>query len=87
IYPSAQTLKQSVNFAINPNFVDNHLQIQRCYIVELSSYDKLTQQFNLTFYKYGDVVKNRIFWKNIDPNNVDYQKNFKEDFEGMLAQD
>ncbi|HFG0472300.1 RES domain-containing protein [Flavobacterium psychrophilum] len=84
LYPSVQSFKQGVNLAINPNFVDNHLQIQRCYLVELKSYDKHTGKFSVTLYKYGDVIKNRIFWKNIDPNNNDYNKNFKEDFKDMI---
>lgn len=86
LYPSVQSLKQGVNFAINPNFVDNHMQIKRCYLVELKSYDNVSGKFDVSLYKYGNVSKNRIFWKNIDPNDLEYHKNFKDDFKGFLKE-
>lgn len=87
LYPSVQTLMQGVNFAINPNFVDNHMRVKRFYIVELQSYDKESGEFKITFHKYGDIKKNVIFWKNLIPTDKQYQKNFKLDFKGFIKDD
>ncbi|WP_166670530.1 RES domain-containing protein [Flavobacterium sp. 270] len=87
MYPSVQTLMQGVNFAINPNFVDNHMRVKRFYIVELQSYDEESGQFALTFHKYGDIKKNVIFWKNLDPKDKQYQKNVKLDFKSFIKDD
>jgi len=84
LYPSVQSNKQGVNLAISPNFVDNHLQLQRCYIAELNHYDIGTGNFNMTFSKYGEVMKNKLIWKKLDPNDKDYQTYFKEDFQDFL---
>ncbi|CAM3788272.1 RES family NAD+ phosphorylase [Flavobacterium gelidilacus] len=87
LYPSVQSDRQGVNLAINPNFVDNHLQLKRCYIVEVNSYDIKTGRFSITFFKYGDVIKNQFFWKKLDPEDAIYQKYFREDFKEYMDKD
>ena len=63
MYPSVQTEMQGVNLAINPNFVDNHMRIKRFYILEVNDYDRTSGKFNISFFKYGEIQKNTIFWK------------------------
>lgn len=87
LYPSIQSNMKGVNLAINPNFVDNHLQLQRCYIVELNSYDIETGKFNITFFEYGDVIKNQFFWRKVTPDDTKYQTYFNEDFKDYLSKD
>lgn len=84
IYPSVQTESKSVNFAIHPNFVDNCMNIERFYIVELNDYDSNTNKFNVTFSKYGKIEKNVILWKNLQPGDENYEENFKKDFSAYL---
>ena len=85
LYPSVQSNKQGVNLAMSPNFVDNHLRLQRCYIVELNKYDIITGNFSMTFSKYGEVMKNKLIWRNLNPEDTDYQTHFKEDFQDFLS--
>ena len=87
LYPSVQSEMKGVNLAINPNFVDNHLQLERCYIIEVNSYDIKTGKFNITFLEYGDVIKNQFFWKKLVPEDTKYQTYFKEDFKDYLDKD
>lgn len=84
IYPSVQTESKSVNFAIQPNFVDNCMKLERFYIVELDHYDKTTNKFVLTFSQYGKIEKNVILWRDLRPGNLDYEENFKKDFKAYL---
>lgn len=84
IYPSAQSDSKSVNFAIQPNFVDNCMQVERFYILTLDSYNDKTNEFSVTFLKYGFVDKNVIIWRNLKPGDKQYEKNFKIDFKSYL---
>jgi hypothetical protein len=87
MYPSVQLNMKGVNLAINPNFVDNYLQLLRCYIIEVNSFDINTGKFTITFFQYGDVIKNKLFWKNIDPKDEKYQNYLNEDFKEFLDKD
>ncbi|MCG8806489.1 hypothetical protein G1K75_12590 [Tenacibaculum finnmarkense] len=84
IYPSKQTHLRGVNFAIKPNFVDNEMKIERFYIVEIEDYNSENGKFKVTFSKYGEIINNVIFWRNISPDDIEYQQNFKNDFKSML---
>jgi hypothetical protein len=84
MYPSIQTEMQGVNLAISPNFVDNHMRIKRFYIVEVNHYDKITGQFNISILKYGEILKNIVFWKTLDPLDENYKKAFEEDFQDSI---
>src|SRR6218665_852665 len=86
MYPSIQTGKQGVNLAINPNFVENHMRIKRFYIVEPQSYNHEKGSYNITIHKYGEIKKNVIFWKNLDPKDKLYQKYIKLDFKDSFGQ-
>mgnify|MGYP003576219483 CR=1 FL=1 len=84
IYPSVQTKLQGVNFAINPNFVDNHMKVKRFYILELDSYDSEKGLVKVTIHKYGEILKNTIFWKNLEDGDETYRKFMTEDFKGFI---
>lgn len=84
IYPSAQLESKSVNFAIQPNFVDNCMKVERFYLVELNEFDSLTDIANITFSSYGKIEKNFIHWKNLKPGDTFYERNFKKDFSSYL---
>lgn len=84
MYPSIQTQYKGVNMAITPNFVDNMMRVQRFYIVELENYNPKTGKFNITFSKYGDIEKNIIFWKNINPKDEKYKEYVLSDFKGLM---
>ena len=84
MYPSIQTKYKGVNMAINPNFVDNMMRIQRFYIVELENFDIDTGTFNLTVSKYGNIEKNIIIWKNLDPEDEIYKEQLLSDFKSLI---
>lgn len=85
MYPSAQTLMQGVNLAISPNFVDNHMRIKRFYILELESFDRVSGKFNVSFTKYGEILKSVVFWRDIDPDDEKYKRFFEEDFKDFVG--
>ncbi len=87
MYPSAQTLMQGVNLAINPNFVDNHMRIKRFYMLELESYDRVSGKYSVNFTKYGEILKNVIFWRNINLDDEKYKRFFEEDFKGLITKE
>lgn len=87
MYPSIQTGKQGVNLAINPNFVDNHMRVNRFYIVEPQSYNHEKGSYNITIHKYGEIKKNVIFWKNLDMKDKLYQKYINLDFKDSFGPD
>lgn len=80
IYPSNQSKKIGVNFALNPNFVENNLQMDRIYIISLDFISDDFQNVDLTISQYGEVVNNIIIWKHIDKNDNRYHQIIKEDF-------
>ncbi|WP_422079760.1 RES domain-containing protein [Ulvibacterium sp.] len=84
MYPSIQTQYKGVNMAINPNFVDNMMRVQRFYIVELENYNIENGKFNVSISKYGDIKKNIIFWKNLNPEDRIYKNYMLTDFRSLL---
>jgi hypothetical protein len=85
LYPSVQSKYKGVNMAINPNFVDQQMQLQRLYLVKLNRKDLEIGEFNISFtHSYGVVNKNRIKWKKIESDNEEYKKFIVEDFSHNL---
>ena len=84
LYPSVQSSFEGLNMAINPNFVDNMMRVERLYIVELESFDIESGKFNLTFFEVGNLHNNIIFWKNFNPNDEVHKKCVKNDFNNIL---
>lgn len=80
MYPSKQSQRKSVNFAISPNFVDNNLFVDRFYIVSINNLDLIKGSYNLSFIRYGNVDNRKIIWKNITKKDDIFEENIKEDF-------
>ena len=85
MYPSVQTKFQGVNLAIQPNFVENYLKLNRIYEVSLENYNPEQGSVSITFHKYGIVEKNVIMWKNIAPDNDFYNEMVKKDFGNVIS--
>lgn len=85
MYPSIQTNYDGVNMAINPNFVDKNFFLHRLYIIEVNEYNQKSGKFNVEIKKYGVTNRNRIIWKNINPNDTKYKEFMLEDFGGMMS--
>lgn len=79
-YPSKQTNSKGINFAINPNFVNNNMNVDRFYIVEVNNISEQKNKYNISFHKYGNVINRVINWHQI--TNIDKQLNdfIKTDF-------
>jgi hypothetical protein len=87
MYPSVQSLKNGVNFAIRPNFVDNNLRLNHLYILSLNSYNLTKGEMNVTLYNYGEVINNDIVWKSINPEDKRYHDFLTHDFgEGLHSE-
>jgi hypothetical protein len=84
MYPSVQTLKKGVNFAIHPNFVDNNLRLTRLYIIGLDNFNPDMSTVQTTIFKYAEVEKNVIMWKKIIPNDDHYNEIVKQDLGEMF---
>lgn len=88
LYPSVQTKYMGTNMAINPNFVDQQMQLQRLYLIKLNRLNLESGEFNISFTKsYGVVNKNKIEWRQIGPENEEYKKFILEDFAHQLPND
>lgn len=85
MYPSVQTKFQGVNLAIQPNFVENYLKLNKIYEVSLENYNSDLGKVTITFHKYGIVEKNVIMWKNIVPDNDFYNEMVKKDFGNVIS--
>ncbi|WP_179320899.1 hypothetical protein [Winogradskyella helgolandensis] len=87
MYPSIQTQYTGINFAINPNYVDNYMQLNRLYIMELVKYNPETREMKFSLSQYGEIKGNGITWKNINPNDQNYLNIVKDDFNDLLGPD
>ncbi|MDO6819444.1 RES domain-containing protein [Zobellia sp. 1_MG-2023] len=65
MYPSRQSNLKSVNLAINPNFVNNNMFVDRFYVVEVNNLSVDKSTYNLTFMQYGTVVNRLTYWRKI----------------------
>jgi RES domain-containing protein len=80
MYPSVQSKGNEANLAINPNFVENNMRLNRVYIVSLQDYDFLERsKFSMTFHRFGEVSKNSILW-NDDLSDEKFKKAITMDF-------
>ncbi|HAF28982.1 MAG TPA: hypothetical protein DCG75_08030 [Bacteroidales bacterium] len=84
MYPSAQTMYKGINIVIHPNFVENQMKITRFYIAKCDNYNPKTGIIKSSFLKYADIKKNQINWKNINPDDILFQKYVREDFSDLI---
>lgn len=86
IYPSRQSNKIGTNFAVHPNIVDNLLELQKLYIIQVNDFNHEINKFNLTFMYYGNVINNKIMWNEIPKSQDEFRKIINEDFTGILEE-
>jgi hypothetical protein len=82
MYPSLQSESVACNFAIHPNFVDNHMNIEWAYIVELLNYEVSTGRFDLSVKQFGRIENNRFIWSLA--NSKLYDHAYDQDFKYMV---
>lgn len=87
MYPSIQTQYTGINLAINPNYVDNYMQLNRLYIMELVKYNPETREMKFSLIQYGEVKGNGINWKSINPKDQNYLDIVKDDFGDSFGPD
>ncbi|MEQ8909536.1 MAG: RES domain-containing protein [Vicingaceae bacterium] len=80
MYPSVQSRFKGVNMAIHPNYVDQHMKIDRLYIINLNDFSLKENKFNVTIHQHGRIVNNRIRWFNLSKEDKEYEANVQEDF-------
>jgi hypothetical protein len=89
IYPSVQTDRMAVNFAIQPNFVDESMVLEKVYV--LSAKDIVLKNglpdCDLRFFNYGENVDNIIYWKGFDLDNPEFRKMVETDFQNRINMD
>jgi hypothetical protein len=79
MYPSVQSKGNDANLAINPNFVENNMRLNRVYIVSLKDHDLQNNKYSMTFHRFGEVNKNSILW-NDDLTDENFKKAIAKDF-------
>jgi hypothetical protein len=84
MYPSVQSMFKGVNMALNPNFVENNLKLTRLYILEFEVFNPQSGEMRINISGYAEVEKNVIMWKTVNPDNDEYNKAIKEDFQSMF---
>ena len=80
MYPSIQSNSRGVNFAVNPNFVTNHMYVDRFYIIKVNDISKNKKNYNISFSDYGTVVNNLTHWKKITESDDVFEGFVKTDF-------
>ena len=76
LYPSVKDLDQ-INAAIAPNFVDNQMQIDRIYILNV-----FRNSINISH--FSEVKNNKVVFIKREDNQDRFQHIFSEDFPGFL---
>tara|TARA_R110002126_G_scaffold290980_1_gene449771 strand:- start:841 stop:1815 length:975 start_codon:yes stop_codon:yes gene_type:complete len=80
MYPSKQTMQKGVNMAINPNFVDIHMNANRFYIIKVNRREQNNVLFEISFINYGIVNNRKIMWSKIKDNDLTFENFIIEDF-------
>jgi hypothetical protein len=84
IYPSVQVDRKAVNFAINPNFADENLILERVYNVSVNKYNLLTHEMELVFHDYATISNNMLKWINVEENDELFVNLLKSDFDSSV---
>jgi hypothetical protein len=80
MYPSKQSNLRGVNLAINPNFVNNNMYLDRFYVVEVNMLSEDKSKYKLTFMQYGTVVNRLTHWRKITETDDIFEKYVTADF-------
>lgn len=79
IYPSIQSNRKGVNFAMHPDFVDSNLKLTKLYNVSISDLDVDKGTFNIGLIECADVNKESVEWKKIDIKDSNCTESLKND--------
>jgi hypothetical protein len=80
MYPSKQSLHKGVNMAINPNFVDNHMNVNRFYVIEIIKREPENGLIEMRFASYGIVNNRKIMWYKVTDNDMRFEDFIIDDF-------
>lgn len=78
IYPSAQTKRNTVNFAIHPNSVIEKLTLKRVFKLRLTSFNESTRDFTVSIDWVGHNNNGIIQWHEVNPDTETGTKTIKE---------
>jgi len=78
IYPSVQTKKDTVNFAIHPNAVIEKLTLKRVFKLRLTSFNESTRDFTVSIGWVGRNNNGIIQWQQVDPDTENGKQVIKE---------
>jgi len=78
IYPSVQTNRDTVNFAIHPNSVIEKLRLKRVFKMRLKSFNETTRDFTVTINWVGQNNNGIIQWRQVNPDSEDGKQVVKE---------
>ena len=80
IYPSNQSNRVGINFAIHPNYVNNMMEIKRLYIIKALKLINDQNNFEIKFKSYADLNNNRFIWKEMPDDLNEIRKIIQSDF-------
>ncbi len=83
-YPSVASKLIGSNMALNPNFVDNSLNLKRVYNVNFNNWNQQTGAVNLTFNSIGTLEKNVIMWNKVLEDRDEFLKKIEIDFPDLI---
>lgn len=78
IYPSIQTQKTTVNFAIHPNAVIEKLKLSRVFKMRLKEYNNLSNKFSVSIQWVGHNNNGVIKWTEVNDNTKEESGIIKE---------
>lgn len=86
IYPSLQLNKKEINYAINPNFVDESMTLDRVYQVSIRNIDFNNGNpiYQMGIQKYAFMKNSRLIWNIFDKANEEEMSIIRSDFKGFI---
>lgn len=78
IYPSVQTKRDTVNFAIHPNAVVEKLRLKRVFKLRLTGFNEGTRDFTVSIGWVGQNNNGIIQWQQVDPDTEKGRQVIKE---------
>lgn len=83
MYPSNSTKNRTVNFAINPQFVNKYMKLNSAYLCTVNHFNKvnnMVENVNVKPHDYMCVKNDKLIWNQINNGNPEFLKQFQSDF-------
>ncbi|SFT89070.1 hypothetical protein SAMN04489724_2591 [Algoriphagus locisalis] len=80
VYPSFQSKMKTVNYAIHPNVVIEHMKLKSVYNIRVNSIDFEKELISYSLIKTGDNLNGKLLWKSIDPKDLKMLEKLKSVF-------